>query len=180
MIDGVWWDTNSVSGLKVRCDPPLNLDLHPSRHFLASESILQLIVCSSHLKERRWLWAAGTSFSYPKGHPSCIWMGIHGKTIWEQLWREEGGCYCFYSDTMRRPAQKWGSVSGLVCVENKGNGVRPPPVIISKEVQGHRALKSCNRNVRVCTLELHSEGGGINNEAEVHRNKLSARLIYGP
>lgn len=99
MIDGVWWDTNSVSWVKVRCDPPLNLDLHPSWRFLASESILQLIVCSSHLKECRWLWVAGTSSPYPKGHTSCIWMGIHGRTICEQLWREEGGCYCFYSDT---------------------------------------------------------------------------------
>lgn len=96
MIDGVWWDTNSISWVKVRCDPPLNLDLHPSWHFLTSESILQLIVCSSHLKECRWLWVAGTSLPCPKGHTSCIWMGIHGKRLCEQLWREEGGC--FYSD----------------------------------------------------------------------------------
>lgn len=44
-----------VSRVEVRCDPPLNLDLHPSWHFPASGSILQHIVCSSHLKQRRWL-----------------------------------------------------------------------------------------------------------------------------
>lgn len=64
-----------VSRVKVRCDPPLNLDLHPSWHVLASGSILQHIVCSSHLKGRRWLEVAGTSSPYPKGHTSRVWMG---------------------------------------------------------------------------------------------------------
>lgn len=82
-----------VSRVKVRCDPPLNLDLHPSWHVLASGSILQHIVCSSHLKARRWLEVAGTSSPYPKGHTSRVWTGgIRGKRICEQLWGED--CCC--------------------------------------------------------------------------------------
>lgn len=168
MIDGVWWDTSSVSGVKVRCDPPLNLDLHSSRHFLASESILQLIVCSSHRKERRWLRAAGTSLPSPKGRTSCLWMGIHGRRMWEQLWREEGGCYCFSSDATRRPAQKWGvsfwpgerPETGFSAWKTRETEPGLPPLLSPKrcEAAGHSrgTTGTCVCAHRSCTVR----GGG--------------------
>lgn len=96
----------------------------------------------------------------------------------EQLWGEEGGGFLLgHSAGRRRPAQERGSVSGPGR-ETKGTGAWP--VRLAEEVRGHRAFKSSDGNVRACTSELHAEGGGINNEAEAQRNKLSVRLIYGP
>lgn len=54
----------------------------------------------------------------------------------------------------------------------KDKGDRPPPVIITNEVQGHR-------HSRAPTGTRRREGKKIDNEAEAHRNKMSMRLIYG-
>lgn len=79
-------------------------------------------------------------------------MGIHGKTICEQLWGEEGGCYCFSSDVqlsdgvlLRNGGQSraWSQQS---CKQGKQSlastcyyhqrGARPPSI---QELQQERA-----------------------------------------
>lgn len=122
------------------------------------------VYCSSSSVQVIWNNADGFRFQVqpclvPKGAPRASGWGSTAKRYVSSCGEDRVGVDVFTllrPAQRRRPAYKCGSVSMKVRTENKGKGVRPPPVTITSEVQGRRAF--C-RNVRVCTTELHSEGG---------------------
>lgn len=107
----------------------------PSWLFLTLESILLSIICSSHLKQGRWLYIAGTLIARTsppdsEGYSSHVCTRIPGKSlISEQPGMKTGSLKMQFNSWTER-----------INLSGKVGKNAPPPIIITSEVPSREAL----------------------------------------
>lgn len=133
---------------------------------------LRKVYCSSSSVQVIWKSADGFGLQVhpclvPKGTPPASGWGSWQNDMRAAVERRGRVFLLGHSAQRWRPAQKRGSVSGLHLLLS-------PKRCKATSIQELQQERAC---VHIAVTQW---GGKINNEAEVHRNKLSGRLIYGP